>query len=89
MITVYTHIYSLAAGEDFAEGAMEAIFMVGLTSPGQRACSFISIIDDNMVEGDHDFSVSLSSVNLNGVTISVPSSTATVTILDNDGTTKI
>ena len=48
------------------------------------ACAAYGIIDDNDLEFDHAFTVSVDSVTPSGTTIVAPSST-TVTIVDNEG----
>ena len=61
------------------------VFTVGTTFPDTQ-CIDISTDDDDFLEGDHDFTVSIVSTTLNdAVTISAPS-THVVTIDDDDGT---
>ena len=52
---------------------------------GGTACASVTIIDDDSLEFDHSFTVSLSSTNPDGVTLSVPSSAIAVNIEDNEG----
>ena len=51
---------------------------------GTTACASVSIIDDDSLEFDHSFTVSLSSTNPIGVTLSAPTDAA-VNIEDNEG----
>ena len=51
---------------------------------GSTACASVSIIDDDSLEFDHGFTVSLSNTNPDGVTLSVPTDAA-VNIKDNEG----
>ena len=46
-------------------------------------CAMISTTDDNVLEGDHDFTVMLGRATPDVVTIDTPSS-ATATLVDND-----
>ena len=60
--------------------------LAGTGLPGQTVfCRSISINDDNIAEGPEDFLVILSSLNSQFVTIDPSGSSATVTILDDDG----
>ena len=53
------------------------------TSNGDTACDNITIIDDNVLEGDHSFEIEIASTNPMLSTIN-PASTV-VTIQDNEG----
>ncbi|MEY2508152.1 MAG: hypothetical protein QOH01_2481 [Verrucomicrobiota bacterium] len=70
---------SAQAGQDYTGGAGTLTFNSGETS---KTIS-VPITDDAFVEGDENFIVTLSSPSF-GATIGTPS-TATVTIVDNDG----
>ena len=60
------------------------VFTVGTTFPATQ-CINISTAEDDFLEGDHNFTVSIVSTTLNNaVTISSPSAHV-VTIDDNDG----
>ena len=59
------------------------IFNVGSIS-GQIECTTFTIADDDLLEGDENFQVSLESPT-GGANLDDPIS-ATVTIIDNDGT---
>ena len=61
---------------------MNIMFTVGSMN-GDQDCLTISIIDDDALEGDHSFSVSLNPP-APPVTLTSPSSSP-VTITDNDG----
>jgi len=58
---------------------------------GATACANVTIIDDDALEGNHSFTVTVSSLELSpggvysGLEIGTPSS-ATINIIDNDGT---
>ena len=61
------------------------MFTVGTSLPATQ-CIEISTTEDDFLEGDHEFTVSIVSTTLNNaVTISAPS-THVVTIDDDDGT---
>ncbi len=51
---------------------------------GSIACATFNIIDDSILETDQQFTAQLASSDPPGVTLTVSSSTATVTIEDND-----
>ena len=82
--------FSSVMGEDFAEsgpGVFQFSFGVGAVTP---ACVNIAIIDDDDLEGDHTFSLSLGGTNtpsLGGGTGGFGAQTTTaVTIQDPEGT---
>ena len=54
----------------------------GLTGDATQ-CTMISTTDDEVLEGDHSFTVMLDSATPDVVTVGTPSS-ATATLLDND-----
>ena len=62
---------------------LEVTFMDGSTFNGTTSCATITIIDDFVLEGDHSFTVGITSTNPD-VTTAMPSSSA-VNILDNEG----
>ena len=67
-------------GEDFsAANQLEIVFGVNDTT----ACAMVSIIDDNALEGDHSFSVTLNSTV---PPITIDNTPVEVTITDNEGT---
>ena len=81
-------LYSIVDGEDFTvapSGVFEATFVALSTSNGDRACDNITIIDDNVLEGEHSFEIQIVSTDPLLRTIN-PVSTV-VTIQDNEGTT--
>ena len=47
-------------------------------------CVLVLIVDDDLVEGDHDFDIIITATNHDHVRIG-PGSSTTVTIVDNDG----
>ena len=55
---------------------------------GQQMCREIPIFDDIICEGDELFNVALISSD-SGINLNPPTSTGTVTIIDNDGETTI
>ncbi len=67
--------------------------MAFVDGQGSTACTSIDIIDDNSLEGPHNFTVSLESFDIVGGTpdsariFAESPSTATVVIQDNEGTT--
>ena len=63
-------------------GPLEVTFMDGSTFNGSTSCATITIIDDFVLEGDHFFTVGITSTNVD-VTTAMPSSSA-VNILDNE-----
>ena len=72
------------AGQDFnAPSPPEVTFSSGDVT-GSTACATFVIIDDDNLEFDHEFTVSLSTVTPTGPVVSVPSSTV-VTITDDEG----
>ena len=72
------------AGDDYVAGPYIVQFSQGITLPNS-ACINITTIDDDNVEGDQAFTVSISSVSLpNSVTLLDPSM-QTATLTDNDG----
>ena len=73
------------AGQDFnAPSPPEVTFSSGDVT-GSTACATFVIIDDDNLEFDHEFTVSLSTVTPTGPVLSVPSSTTVVTITDDEG----
>jgi len=83
-VTVYVFILSVA-GQDFnAPSPPEVTFFSGNVT-GDTACATYTIIDDNNLEFDHEFTVNLSTVTPSGPGIVMGSSTTTVTINDDEG----
>ena len=73
------------AGQDFnAPSPPEVTFSSGDVT-GSTACATFVIIDDDNLEFDHEFTVSLSGVTPAGPVLSVTSSTTIVTITDDEG----
>ena len=70
---------------------MTVIFSAGSAVNGTTACADVTIIDDNAVEGNHSFTVTVTGLELDPggeyseLRIGTPSS-AQVNIIDNDGT---
>ena len=66
----------------------EATFLAMSTSNGDTACDITTIIDDDILEGEHSFEVLITATDPQLVNINPAS--AFVTIADNEGTiTKI
>ena len=75
----------ISDGDDFTHQMYTEVFILGTTFSDIQ-CIDISTTEDDFLEGDHEFIVSIVSTTLNNaVTISSPS-THVVTIDDNDGT---
>ena len=69
------------SGLDFTDpGAVTLTFPAGSVD-GDSQCSTIDVLDDDDVEGEHSFTVSLQNPSSNGVIGT--QETATVTITDN------
>ena len=67
-------------GSDYsAADPLEIVFGVNET----MACAMVSIIDDNALEGDHSFSVALTSTV---PPITIDNTPVEVTIMDDEGT---
>jgi len=80
---VICHIAVL--GEDFTEPSPLQVTFSSGDLIGDTACTTLGIINDNNLEGDHEFTVSLETVTPPGPVISNSSSTATVSIMDDEG----
>ena len=59
--------------------------MAGATFPLMGCITGIPTVDDDALEGDHEFSVSIDSVTPNDAVTFDPADTHVVTIIDNDG----
>jgi len=59
------------------------VFPVGVAS---TACFYVTIVDDNELEGDHDFTVEITGISSGSPHAMVDAaSTTTITITDDDG----
>ena len=78
-------VLSTVDGEDFSvtDPTQLNVFFPSGSTNGNTDCINISIIDDDALEGDHSFTVSLNPPAA-PVTLTTPSSSP-VTITDNDG----
>ena len=65
----------------------EATFVAMSTSDGDTACDNITIVDDDVLEGEHSFEIQISSTNPQLSNIN-PASTM-MTIQDNEGSVVI
>ena len=72
-------------GEDFTEPSPLQVTFSSGDVVGDTACTAFGIINDNNLEGDHEFTVNLESVTPPGPVISNSSSTTTVSIMDDEG----
>jgi len=74
------------SGQDFAPGRLSALlrFASGTTSDGDVMCTSVTIIDDDNLEGDHTFTVTITGVSPGDGSIT-PNPTTTITIHDNHG----
>ena len=80
-------VWPTVFGEDFtveSPDVFEATFVAMSTSDGDIACDNGTVIDDNVLEGQHSFEIQIASTNLQLTNISPAS--AMVTIQDNEGT---
>ena len=80
-------VWPTVFGEDFtveSPDVFEATFVGMSTSDGDIACDNGTVIDDNVLEGQHSFEIQIASTNLQLTNISPAS--AMVTIQDNEGT---
>ena len=73
------------AGQDFNAPSLPEVTFFSGDAQGDTACAIYGIINDDNLEFDRDFTVSLSTVTPNGPVVSVPSSTTVVTITDDEG----
>ena len=84
-VTVCVFILSVA-GDDFNEPLPPEMAFSSGDVPGSTACATYVIIDDDNLEFDHEFTVSLSSVTPSGpMFLPLSSSMTTVTINDDEG----
>ena len=72
-------------GEDFTEPSPLQVTFSNGDMVGDTSCATFGIINDNNLEFDHEFTVNLESVTPPGPVISNSSSTATVSIMDDEG----
>ena len=79
-------VWHTVLGEDFtlvAGDVFQATFIAMSTSDGDIACDEGTIIDDDVLEGEHSFEIQIASTNPQLTNISPDS--AIVTIQDNEG----
>jgi len=82
LLSLYVFICT-DVGTDFTPGVFEATFVAMSTSNGDTACDTITIIDDNVVEGDHSFEIQI--VSTDPLLSIINPVSAMVTIQDNEG----
>ena len=86
MVPVIACVFILPeAGDDYDEPSPPEVTFFSGNMTGDTACATYVIIDDDNLEFDHEFTVSLSTVTPTGPVLSVPSSTTIVTINDDEG----
>ena len=72
-------------GQDFTvPSPLEVIFSSG-DVVGNTSCATFGIVNDDNLEFDHEFVVTLAMVTPTGPVISIPSSSTTVSISDDEG----
>ena len=84
---MFSFLWLSVEGEDFTvvpPDRFEATFLAMSTSNGDTACDNGTIIDDDVLEGEHSFEVTIAATDPQLATISPAS--AFVTIEDNEGT---
>ena len=72
------------AGADYTETVQSLVFPAG-TSSGAYLCISIPIINDGIAETNQSFSVILTSLTLDVLTVPDGGGQATVTIIDDEG----
>ena len=72
-------------GQDFNEPSPLQVTFSSGDMTGDTSCATFGIINDNNLEFDHEFTVSLSTVTPTGPSISATLSSTTVTISDDEG----
>ena len=81
LLSLYVFICT-GVGTDFTPDVFEATFVAMSTSNGDIACNTITIVDDNVVEGDHSFEIQIATDPQLNIINPV---SATVNIQDNEG----
>jgi len=72
-------------GEDYTEPSPRQVTFSSGDNVDDTACATFMIINDNNLEFDHEFTVTLSSVTPTGPVLSPMSQSTTVTITDDEG----
>ena len=83
---MYSFVWLIVDGEDFTvvpPDIFEATFLAMSTSNGDTACDNVTIIDDNVLEGEHSFEILITVTDPQLININPAS--AFVTIEDNEG----
>ena len=81
-------IWIIVLVEDFTvvpPDIFEATFLAMSTSNGDTACDIVTIIDDEVLEGEHSFEILITATDPQ--LININSASAFVTIADNEGMT--
>ena len=84
-IKICLYIIFAVSPDDFAANTYTVSFAAGDTFPLMGCISGIPTVDDDALEGDHEFSVSIDSVTPNDAVSFDSTATHVVTIIDNDG----
>ena len=79
----FIHSVFVVTDGDYTAGPYEILFSAGDTFP-LEGCAMIPTNDDDILEGDHDFSVGVDDISPEG-TVTVSGGDFSVTITDNDG----
>ncbi len=82
-ISTWHALHLTVANEDFDPGPYDAVFLAWETNSSSRACVDVSIVDDDIFESDHNFTMTISAATPS--TVIVDSITVLVTIFDDDG----
>ena len=77
------HSVFVVADGDYTAGPYEILFSTSDAFP-LEGCAMIPTNDDNVLEGDHDFSVGVDVISPDGA-VTVSGGDFTVTITDDDG----
>ena len=72
-------------GEDFSEPSPLQVIFISGDVVNDTSCTTFGIKNDDNLEFDHEFTVTLETITPNGPTISMPSSSTTVSISDDEG----
>ena len=81
VICYNNYIKTLGGNEDYDSGPYTAMFPAGMT----RATINISVADDNIFEGNRNFTASIDLLSLPSYVTTSNHSEVTVTILEDDG----
>ena len=77
--------YVVVLGEDFTEPSPLQVIFISGDVVNDTSCATFGIENDDNLEFDHEFTVTLGSITPNGPVESVSSSSTTVSISDDEG----